>query len=66
MINVHDNYWIPSEGFSGLTNGDIITDSIYLGKADSIENWHDTNEGPSDLATIEDFEAALSEMGVSV
>ena len=46
MINVHDNYWIPSDGFKYITNGEIHTDSIYLGAKDSIDNWHDTNDEP--------------------
>lgn len=46
MINVYGNYWKPSEGYQYITNGEIYTDSIYLGTADSIDNWHDTNEQP--------------------
>lgn len=46
MINVHDNYWIPSDGYKYISNGEIYTDSIYLGAKDSIDNWHDTNDEP--------------------
>lgn len=63
MRNVKDNLWVPDEGYKYITNGSIYTDSIYLGKADSIENWHDTNDEPVD-ATAEDYEAALERLGV--
>ncbi|MBR5342608.1 MAG: hypothetical protein IK149_01780 [Oscillospiraceae bacterium] len=46
MINLHDNYWIPGEGFKYITNGEVFSDGIYLGKNDSIDNWHDTNDEP--------------------
>lgn len=48
MINVHDNYWIPSEGYKYITNGTSWSDGIYLGRLDNIANWHDTNEEPYD------------------
>ena len=57
MINPYDNYWIPGDGFKHLTNGEVYSDGIYLGKADSIENWHDTNDEPPDPEeepTVED------------
>lgn len=59
MINVHDNYWIPSDGFQYITNGEIYTDSIYLGSADSIDNWHDTNEQPQEIEPVTE-ETALT------
>ena len=46
MINVKDNLWIPSPGFARLTNGEVYTDSIYLGATDDISNWRDTNDEP--------------------
>lgn len=46
MINVHDNHWIPGDGYKYITNGEVYTDSIYLGAKDSINNWHDTNDEP--------------------
>lgn len=46
MKNPHGNYWVPDEGYKYLTNGEVYTDSIYLGKNDSIDNWHDTNDEP--------------------
>ena len=71
MINVKDNYWIPSEGFAYITNGSVWTDGIYLGSADSIENWHDTNEEPVEpieepAPTADDYEAALARLGVDI
>ena len=48
MINVQGNLWIPGEGYKYLTNGVVYTDSIYLGARDSIDNWHDTNDEPSE------------------
>ena len=49
MINVEGNYYIPSEGYKYLSNGEVWTDSIYLGTADDISNWHDTNDEPPDI-----------------
>lgn len=46
MINDFDNHWIPSQGYKYLSNGTAWTDSIYLGRRDRIDNWHDTNEEP--------------------
>lgn len=46
MINDYGNHWIPSPGYKYLSNGKVWTDSIFLGRTDSIENWHDTNEEP--------------------
>lgn len=46
MINVHDNYWIPGEGFKYISNGEVWSEGIYLGSLDSIDNWHDTNDEP--------------------
>lgn len=69
MINPHDNFWIPGEGYKYLSNGTVWSDGIYLGKADSINNWHDTNDeppAPEDEPTIEDkAEAYDILMGVS-
>ena len=46
MINTEANKWIPSPGYLYVSNGEVWSDSIYLGKDDRIENWHDTNEEP--------------------
>lgn len=48
MINVQGNLWIPGESYKYLTNGVVYTDSIYLGARDSIDNWRDTNDEPSE------------------
>ena len=50
MINPHDNYYEPSPGYKYVTNGDVYSTGIYLGTADSIENWHDTNDEPPEPA----------------
>lgn len=60
MINIHGNYWKPSDGYQYITNGEIYTDSIYLGVTDRIENWHDTNEQPPDEPDEETQEASLT------
>lgn len=69
MRNPHDNYWIPDEGYKYITNGEVYTDSIYLGARDSIDNWRDTNDEPpepEDEPTVEDkAEAYDILMGVS-
>lgn len=44
MINLHDNFWIPSDGYEYITNGEVVTDSIYLGRGANIEDWWDTND----------------------
>lgn len=44
MINVHDNYWIPSDGFNYLTDGSSISDQMYLGAGADINDWWDTND----------------------
>ena len=54
MINVEGNKYIPSEEFKYLTNGTVTTGRIYLGRADSVDNWHDTNEDPEDVPIIAD------------
>lgn len=72
MRNPHGNYWIPDEGYKYITNGEVFTDSIYLGARDSIANWHDTNDEPpepapgEEEATAEDYAAALKELGVKL
>ena len=57
MKNPHGNYWVPDEGYKYLTNGEVYTDSIYLGARDSIDNWRDTNDEPpepEEEPTVED------------
>jgi len=57
MRNVSGNYWVPDDGYKYVTNGSVYSDGIYLGKGDSIENWHDTNDEPpesEDEPTVED------------
>ena len=56
MINVHDNYWIPSEGFEYITNGEVVTDSIYLGRGADISAWWDTND--AEVPSVEDKASA--------
>lgn len=46
MINTHGNHWIPSPGYEYLSNGEVWTDGIFLGRTDSIAHWHDTNDAP--------------------
>lgn len=58
MINPHDNYWIPGEGYTYLSNGEVWSEGIYLGKADSIDNWHDTNEEPPEPYETTDSDKA--------
>lgn len=57
MRNAQGNLWVPDEGYTYITNGEVYTDSIYLGSRDSINNWHDTNDEPpepEDEPTVED------------
>lgn len=60
MINVHDNYWIPSSGYRYLSNGETWTDSIYLGDGADINEWHDTNDEPQEPVE-QDMDAELAE-----
>ena len=57
MINIFKNKWIPSDGYKYLSNNEIWTDSIFLGKDDNINNWHDTNEEPP---PIDEIKAVIS------
>ena len=72
MTNLHDNLWMPDEGYKYLTNGEIWTDSIYLGDGASVAAWHDTNDEPpthpepEEEATAEDYAQALRALGVNV
>lgn len=71
MINTTGNKWEPSPGYKYITDGTVYTDSIFLGAADSIEHWHDTNDEPPEPGTddpIDDadyIEAAKILLGVS-
>lgn len=69
MRNVQGNLWVPSDGYKYITNGEVYTDSIYLGAKDSINNWHDTNDEPpepEDEPTVENKAEAFDIlMGVS-
>ena len=57
MINDYGNHWIPSPGYAYLSNGTTWTDGLFLGRKNSIDNWHDTNNeppAPEDEPTLED------------
>lgn len=61
------NRLTPSDGFKYITNGSIYSTLVYLGKFDSADNWHDTNDEPPvelEEATTEDYEEALRRFGV--
>ena len=36
----------PENGYKYVTNGRVWGELVTLGKTDSVENWHDTNEEP--------------------
>ena len=61
MINVSGNKWIPSEGYKYITNGEVYTDSIFLGRCDNISNWHDTNDEPPEDEEIPEEETTLED-----
>lgn len=68
MRNIEANHWIPDEGYKYISNGEVWSEGIYLGTADSIDNWHDTNDEPPEPEepTLEDrAEAYDILMGVS-
>lgn len=56
---VNGNILTPSDGFKYISNGCVWSDRVYLGTADSVENWHDTNEEPIKDEFIEN--AVISE-----
>jgi len=67
---VEGNKLTPSEGYNYISNGETWSTLVYLGRTDSVDNWHDTNEEPPEPeieedATAEDYEASLAELGVS-
>lgn len=69
MINLTLNEYVPSEGFKYVTNGIIFTTALSIGKNESIDNWHDTNDEPpaptpEEEPTADDYEAALERLGV--
>lgn len=51
---IDGNKLMPSEGFAYITNGEVYSTLVYLGKNDSSENWHDTNDELPDEPTVED------------
>ena len=70
MEYISGNIWVPSTGYKYLTNGEVFSNQIWLGRTDSISNWHDTSDEPptppepGEEATAEDYEAALNRLGV--
>lgn len=66
---IEGNKLTPNEGYKYITDGEAWSDLVFLGKHDSVDNWHDTNDEPpipedDEDATVEDYEAALEEVGV--
>lgn len=65
---------IASDGMI-LTNGEAYGRVVFLAINDSPDNWHEITEAEyearmeidtEDIATVEDYQAALREMGVKV
>lgn len=36
----------PEDGFKYITNDEVWSTMVFLGKNDNVDNWHDTNEEP--------------------
>lgn len=43
---IDNNHILPSEGYAYISNGTNWAKEAYLGRSDSVENWHDTNDEP--------------------
>lgn len=61
---IDGNHILPSEGYAYITNGTVWASEAYLGRSDSADNWHDTNEEPPSPEDEEevDPEEVLSEL----
>ena len=46
MRKIGENQYVPDDGYKYISNGEVWTDSIFLGANDVILNWHDTNDEP--------------------
>lgn len=48
MIEIENGVTVitPDAGFQYVTNGEVFTDLVKLGKDDRAENWQNTNEEP--------------------
>lgn len=51
------NKLTPDEGYKYITNGEVYSELVFLGKNDSVDNWHDTNDEPPALEEITAEEA---------
>ena len=60
MTNLHDNLWIPSAGYKYISNGEIWTDSLYLGNGADISEWYDTNDEPPELGPDNETDYAMA------
>lgn len=46
LYNDYGRHWVPVEGYAWVSDGTIWTTDIYLGRRDTIERWHGTNDDP--------------------
>ena len=46
----------PDDGYKYVANNEVYSKLVYLGKNDSIENWHDTNDEPLIESEVENEE----------
>lgn len=66
---IERNKLTPDEGFKYISNGEVWSELVFLGRTDSVDNWHDTNDEPpepedDEEAAVEDYENALGRFGV--
>lgn len=75
MIPIDKKTYKADDGMK-LTNGETFVNIIYLGKNDSIDNWHEITEEEAerlqsieipteDEATEADYISALEDLGVN-
>lgn len=43
---IDGNHISPSDGYAYITNGTVWASEAYIGRSDSVDNWHDTNDEP--------------------
>ena len=55
MIKIENTVTVitPDTGYKYVTNGDVFSDLVKLGKNDSVDNWYSTNDEPPEAVPPE-------------
>lgn len=62
---IDGNKLTPEDGYKYVTNGRFFSELVFLGRYDSVDNWHDTNDEPPEAeeeVTPEEMMAELEAM----